>query len=135
MVHYDLPFILSPDGNLFENDKTSCQYSSECKANPHWIEGDTSTTIGVRVRGKHFDLSESSSTGYSTHIRQPPTSIIVKFPDIYLVNLITLQLLTPVMYTVQVSINNNQWRMLFDYSKFMCTGEQQLYFPKQAVRY
>ena len=122
------------DSNLFESEKTSCQYSSESKTNPHWMDGDSSSTWGIKVAGNHFDLSEGS-VGYGTRIRQPPTSVLIKFEDVYLVNHISLQLLAPVSYSIQISNDNKQWRKLFDYTNFTCSGEQQLYFPKQAIQY
>ena len=76
------------------------------------------------------------------------TSITVEFDEIYLINELKLEgqhargvavqpgkTGVPFCYVVDVSKDEFQWIRVVDYSYLRCYSTQQLYFPKQAVRY
>lgn len=76
------------------------------------------------------------------------TSITVEFDEIYLINELKLEgqqargvavqpgkAGDPFCYVVDVSKDEFQWIRVIDYSYLRCYSTQQLYFPKQAVKY
>ena len=73
------------------------------------------------------------------------TSITVEFDEIYLINELKLEAWgvavqpgkrrDPFCYVVDVSKDDFQWIRVIDYSYLRCYSTQQLYFPKQAVKY
>ena len=67
------------------------------------------------------------------------TSITVEFDEIYLINELKLEAwgvaVHPFCYVVDVSKDDFQWIRVIDYSYLRCYSTQQLYFPKQAVKY
>ena len=76
------------------------------------------------------------------------TSITVEFDEIYLINELKLEgqqargvamqpgkTGDPFCYVVDVSKDDFQWIRVIDYSYLRCYSTQQLYFPKQAVKY
>ena len=63
-----------------------------------------------------------------------PTSLLVKFDDLYLINHLTFQLPSTTGYVIHISKDNKNWNKLIDYTKYKCDGEQRLCVPKQAAR-
>lgn len=72
-------------------------------------------------------------------------TVTVSFDDVYIVNFLRLKSYPSVpnkkqqhksfSYTVKVSRDKSSWLKLFDYFSFACRSEQNLPFPKQAVRW
>ena len=75
------------------------------------------------------------------------TSITIEFDEVYLINELRLEGCPsgmptttwkagdPFCYMVDVSRDLYQWIRVLNYSNLKCYSMQQLYFPKQAVKY
>lgn len=81
-----------------------------------------------------------SCAGYTRHsIDSLDTGIIVELGTISIINHIKILLwdkdTRSYSYYVEVSVNQEQWDRVVDYSTYHCRSWQFLYFPSRAVRY
>ena len=96
-------------------------------------------TFGTHTQDTQHDVSPYSSI-YADFKRIPmsvaptPTSLLVKFDDLYLINHLTFQLPSTTGYVIHISKDNKNWNKLINYTKYKCDGEQRLCVPKQAAR-
>ena len=108
-------------------------------------------TLGVSTSVGMNALAQFSTTGLQQGgLQSPPVpsslfSVTVVFDSVYLLNYLLLKPYPEepaaerphlgFSYTVEISQDDSNWMMLFDYSSYTCYSTQSLVFPKQAIRY
>ena len=125
-------------GNLFESSATDLMsysnYLIEVVSDKSWD--------AKHITNLSFQLIDRAAT--------TPSTIILQLNDLYLVNTLKLEGLPmvtsetlgtqveeqrPFSYHIKVARDFPEWVTSIDYSNLRCYSKQQLFFPKQAVRW
>ncbi|KAI6237331.1 BTB/POZ domain-containing protein 9 [Aphelenchoides besseyi] len=87
-------------------------------------------------------LNEENQTSdlHTSHgLINPKEGIIVELGRPFIINSIQLQLTDKLQksysYYVEVGINREDWIRVADYTKYVCRGQQKLFFPQRVVKF
>ena len=106
-----------------------------------------STTVGLTTVAQFSALSQGPPLTQSPPVASSTSLFLVTvvLDSVYLLNYLLLKPYPEepaaershlgFSYTVEISQDNSNWMMLFDYSSYTCYSTQSLVFPKQAIRY